>query len=55
MTDLKIRLRERVLASPRDGERQSWTEYQVVQGRRVISRHDTEDQARRKLENLSND
>jgi hypothetical protein len=36
---------ERTNASPREGERQNWSEYQVVHGRRVVSRHDTRKQA----------
>ena len=47
MKALKIRERERVQASPPPGHRQSWTEWQVVQGRKVISRHDFKEQAER--------
>ena len=44
---VNIRLRERRLASPPEGMRQSWAEWQVCQGRRVLSRHDTEQCARK--------
>lgn len=37
--------KQRRLASPREGTRQAWTEWQVVLGQRVISRHDTREQA----------
>jgi len=40
-----IRERERIRASPKAGLRQQWTEFQVVQGRTVVSRHDTYRQA----------
>jgi len=43
--ELKIRERHRINASPKEGLRQAWTEYQVVQGRRVLSRHDLREQA----------
>lgn len=42
---LKIRYRERICASPKEGHRQSWGEYQVVEGRKVIARFDLEAQA----------
>lgn len=45
-TNLRIRRRERINASPKEGLRQAWTEYQVLDGRRIVSRHDTEEQAR---------
>ena len=41
----RVICKERRCASPREGLRQSWTEWQVVEGRRVVSRHDTERQA----------
>lgn len=44
---MKLRKRERRVASPGDGLRQRWTEWQVVSGRRVLSRYDTEEQARK--------
>lgn len=44
-TRLTIRSRERRQASLREGLRQAWTEWQVVDGRRVVSRHDFEHQA----------
>ena len=37
---LTIRKRHRVQTSPRVGLRSSWTEYQVWQGRTILSRHD---------------
>lgn len=45
--------KQRRCASPREGMRQSWTEWQVVDGRRVLSRHDTEKQAREALHKLA--
>jgi hypothetical protein len=42
---IQIRPRERRKASPREGERQAWIEWQVIQQRRVVSRHDTKEQA----------
>ncbi len=36
---------ERSTSSPREGQRAAWTEYQVRQGRRVLSRHDLRTQA----------
>lgn len=42
---LRVVEKQRRLASPRDGERQSWTEWQVLDGRKVLSRHDTQRQA----------
>lgn len=44
---VNIRMRERRQASPREGMRQIWTEWQVCQGRRVLGRFDTEGQARK--------
>ena len=44
-TRLKIRLRDRVQSSPREGLSQAWSEWQVVDGNKVISRHDFEHQA----------
>jgi len=35
-----IRERHRIKSSPKPGMRQAWTEYQVVQGRTIVSRHD---------------
>jgi hypothetical protein len=45
----RIRRREMRKASPKEGMRNKWTEYQVLDGRRVVSRHDTEEQARKWL------
>ena len=42
---VRIRRRERHDASPRAGLDAAWTEWQVVVGRCVVSRHDTETQA----------
>lgn len=47
MANVVIRLRHRVQASPKPGLRQSWYEYQVVQGRRIIHRADMLHQAER--------
>ena len=44
-TRLTIRDRERRLASPPAGTRQAWVEWQVLDGRRVVSRHDVRSQA----------
>lgn len=41
----KIVCQDRRLASPPQGQKQAWTEYQVKEGRKVISRWDTQDQA----------
>lgn len=44
----KIRYRERRNASPKEGQRNSWGEYQVVEdGRKIIARFDTLPQAQR--------
>jgi hypothetical protein len=40
-----IRLRRRVQASPPPGLRSAWDEWQVLDGRRIVSRHDMEHQA----------
>ena len=45
MAALTIRKRDRIQSSPKEGLRQAWTEYQVVSGRRILSRHDSEGQA----------
>jgi hypothetical protein len=37
---VKVVEAERSTASPKAGEDQNWIEYQVKQGRRIISRHD---------------
>lgn len=45
-----LRERERCQASPPAGadmHRQRWTEWQVVHGRKIVSRHDLRDQALR--------
>lgn len=47
MANVTIRLRDRVQASPKPGLRQSWSEYQVVQGRKIIHRADLRYQAER--------
>lgn len=41
-----IRMRTRRQASPPRGMKSAWEEWQVVDGKRVVSRHDTERQAR---------
>lgn len=40
-----IRARQRTSASPGGGRKQSWSEWQVVQGRKVLGRFDLEGQA----------
>lgn len=45
MSKYIIRLRRRSLASPKRGMKSAWDEWQVVEGRRVVSRHDSERQA----------
>lgn len=52
---LKIRERERRQASPPGGadmHRQAWTEFQVVDGRKVIGRHDFRHQAEKHIEKI---
>jgi hypothetical protein len=48
----KIRKRERREASPKSGLDGGWTEYQVVLGRRVMSRWDTREQAQKAIKEL---
>ena len=48
---LKIRFRDRVCASPKEGHRQSWSEYQVIEGRTVIARFDLRPQAEQFITN----
>ncbi len=38
MARYKIRERERIDSSPKDGLRQSWTEFQVVRGNTIMGR-----------------
>ncbi len=46
-TGFKIRQRERINSSPKEGLRQRWTEYQVVSGRgKITARYDLLSQAR---------
>jgi len=52
MMAYKIRERRRVCASPKDGMCGEWTEYQVVDGQRIVSRHDIKEQALNALEFL---
>lgn len=42
---LRVVEKQRRRASPRDGHKQAWTEWQVIDGRKVLSRHDTHRQA----------
>lgn len=42
---LKIRIQNRRQASPPAGMRAEWTEYQVMEGRKILSRHDFQEQA----------
>lgn len=44
---LTIRKRDRIKSSPRTGLSKSWTEYQVCEGRTILSRHCTESEAER--------
>lgn len=43
----KVRYRIRLNASPKEGHRQTWGEYQVVRGREVIGRYEMLEQALR--------
>ena len=43
----KIRKRERVQSSPPAGQDQTWTEYQVVAGRKIVARCGTLEEALR--------
>ncbi len=40
-----LRFRRRTNASPKEGRRQAWEEWQVVDGRKVIGRYDLRSQA----------
>lgn len=51
--EFKIRYRERVCASPKAGRRQSWGEYQVIDGRKVIARFDLRHQAEKFIASFS--
>lgn len=46
----KIKEKERFLSSPKEGMSQSWIEYQVWEGRRIVSRQDTYEQAEKWIE-----
>jgi hypothetical protein len=50
MAVFKIRHRERICSSPKAGLRQSWDEWQVVEGRKVVGRFDLREQAERWIE-----
>jgi hypothetical protein len=52
MPEVNIKQVERIQSSPKQGLRQGWTEYQVKIGRRVLSRHDTQRQADKAVEEL---
>lgn len=54
-THAKIRERDRYVASPKEGEKGAWTEYQLVAGRKVLSRHDTLKQAQEALVKMQSD
>lgn len=41
----KIRERHRICASPKQGLRQSWDEFQVILGQRIMARFDFREQA----------
>lgn len=47
MIEGKLRKRERFQASPPDGMSQTWTEWQIIVGRKIYARHGTEREARR--------
>lgn len=47
MSRYTIRERERRCASPREGYRQAWDEVQVCEGRKVVARFDSREQAER--------
>ena len=47
MSNFIIRRRERRCASPKEGLRQVWEEVQIVDGRKILFRCDTEEQAAR--------
>ena len=47
-----IQERERFNASPKPGERSTWTEYQVLHGNKIIERCATRAEAHRRLEAL---
>lgn len=49
MTSLRVVEKHRRCASPREGNKQSWWEYQVKDGRRVLSRHDVREHAEAEL------
>ena len=50
--ELRIRERQRIQASPPRGMHQDWMEYQILGGRKVISRHGSREEAERELEKL---
>jgi hypothetical protein len=50
---LKIRYRVRRLASPPEGRKQEWGEYQVVHGRNIVGRFDTLSQAEELMKALT--
>lgn len=45
MPGYTIRKRQLRNASPKRGMKSAWEEWQVLDGRRIVSRHDTEKQA----------
>lgn len=52
MPDYKVRYRTRRGYTPEAQGYTTWNEYQVVMGRKVISRHDTQEQADRAISAL---
>jgi hypothetical protein len=47
MDTAKIRFRKRVDASPKEGLKQSWDEWQIVIDRKILARLGSENEARR--------
>ncbi len=52
MTKFTIRRRERVDSSPPEGMAQEWVEYQVLDGRKIVARCGSEEEAKRVIARL---
>jgi hypothetical protein len=52
LENISVRVRELRGGNARAGTDYTWTEYQVVSGRTVVSRHDTEELATKAAESL---